>query len=89
MPTPAFPPNTLDHEGAPIWISESAADEKHYTLHVVRGLEPAEALEMLGADPQLCQSDYSVCERAICALAGLTCTLDDVRRIPLILVPFH
>jgi hypothetical protein len=48
MPTPGFPPNTLDSRGDPIWISELAnAEEKNHTLHVVSGLEPAEALETL------------------------------------------
>ncbi|WP_020124737.1 hypothetical protein [Streptomyces canus] len=53
--TRGFPPNTLDAEGTPIWLSELASDEPHHTLHVVRGLEPAQALEALGANPQLFQ----------------------------------
>ncbi|HEX7304495.1 DUF6461 domain-containing protein [Lentzea sp.] len=52
MPTPGFPPNTLDSEGDPIWISELASDDPDHTLHVVTGLLPAEALEALGAEPQ-------------------------------------
>jgi hypothetical protein len=56
MPTPGFPPNTLDSEGDPIWISELASDrDRNHTLHVVRGLEPAEALATLGAKPRLFQ----------------------------------
>jgi hypothetical protein len=53
--TPGFPPNTLDFEGTPIWLSELASDEPHHTLHVVRGLEPAQALEALGAKPKFFQ----------------------------------
>ncbi|WP_331752467.1 DUF6461 domain-containing protein [Streptomyces chartreusis] len=55
MPTPGFPPNTLDSEGAPIWISELATDDPNHILHVVRGIEPAEALKVLGANPALFQ----------------------------------
>ncbi|CAL9335118.1 hypothetical protein [Streptomyces sp. enrichment culture] len=55
MSTPEFPPNTLDSQGTPIWLSELASDEPHHTLHVVRGLEPAQALEALGANPKLFQ----------------------------------
>lgn len=56
MPTPGFPPNTLDSEGDPIWISELAnGQDRNHTLHVVSGLEPAEALETLGAKPRLFQ----------------------------------
>lgn len=54
MPGPAFPPNTLDDEGSPVWIAGLAEDdEPHHTLHVVRGLEPADALTTLGAKPHL------------------------------------
>ncbi|WP_029391289.1 DUF6461 domain-containing protein [Streptomyces xiaopingdaonensis] len=56
MPTPGFPPNTLDSEGTPIWIAELAEDDPNHTLHVVRGIEPAEALQVLGANPELFQS---------------------------------
>ncbi|MER7971963.1 DUF6461 domain-containing protein [Streptomyces sp. NPDC096080] len=56
MPTPGFPPHTLDSEGLPVWISALAAEDPHHALHVVRGLEPAEALEMLGAKPRLFQA---------------------------------
>lgn len=55
MPTPGFPPNTLDSSGDPIWISELADDIQNHTLHVVSGLEPAEALETLGSKPRLVQ----------------------------------
>lgn len=56
MPTPGFPPNTLDSEGEPIWISELANCDPNHILHVVRGIEPAEALQVLGAKPGLIRS---------------------------------
>ncbi|MFD2420024.1 DUF6461 domain-containing protein [Amycolatopsis pigmentata] len=55
MPTPGFPPHTLDDDGCPIWITELANDDPNHTLHVVRGLEPAAALEAVGAKPHLFQ----------------------------------
>lgn len=55
MPTPGFPPHTLNEDGGPVWLSDLAAAHPHHALHVVRGLEPAEALETLGARPQLFQ----------------------------------
>ncbi|WP_024806259.1 DUF6461 domain-containing protein [Nocardia sp. BMG51109] len=55
MATPGFPPNTLDDEGCPLWISGLADDDPNHSVHVVRGLEPAAALEALGADPRLIQ----------------------------------
>ncbi|MFE3882790.1 DUF6461 domain-containing protein [Streptomyces lydicus] len=56
MPTPGFPSSTLDSGGAPIWITDLAAGDPNHILHVVRGIEPAEALEELGAKPGLIQS---------------------------------
>ncbi|MBF6541440.1 hypothetical protein [Nocardia brasiliensis] len=53
MATPGFPPNTLDTEGVPWWISELANDDPNHCVHVVRGLEPAAALEALGAKASL------------------------------------
>lgn len=55
MPTPGFPPHTLDPEGTPIWITDLASEAPHHVLHVVRGIEPAEALERLGAKTRLMQ----------------------------------
>ncbi|MFD9890510.1 DUF6461 domain-containing protein [Amycolatopsis sp. NPDC059027] len=52
MSTPGFPPNTLTAEGDPVWLVELAAEDPNHTLHVVKGLEPAEALEALGAKPR-------------------------------------
>ncbi|WP_327113405.1 DUF6461 domain-containing protein [Streptomyces sp. NBC_01341] len=56
MPTPGFPPSTLDSEGTPIWITDLATGDPGHVLHVARGIEPAEALEVLGAKPGLIQS---------------------------------
>jgi hypothetical protein len=56
MPTPGFPPCTLDSEGTPMWITDLADDVPNHILHVARGIEPAEALEVLGAKPSLIQS---------------------------------
>ncbi|GHF57536.1 hypothetical protein FHX82_000184 [Amycolatopsis bartoniae] len=53
MPTPSFPPDTLDPEGTPLWIAELANDDPNHALHVVRGLEPAEVLDALGVKPHL------------------------------------
>jgi hypothetical protein len=50
MPTPGFPPHTLD-DGGPVWISDLAVADPNHALHVVRGLDPAEALRLLGAEP--------------------------------------
>ncbi|MFD9698084.1 DUF6461 domain-containing protein [Lentzea sp. NPDC059081] len=58
MPTPGFPPTALDSAGDPIWVSDLASVEPNHTLHVVKGLEPAEALEVLGANPRL----FRTCE---------------------------
>ncbi|MFH8533859.1 DUF6461 domain-containing protein [Streptomyces tendae] len=55
MPTPGFPPSTLDALGTPIWISDLAPGDMNHTLHVVRGIDPAGALEVLGAKPELIQ----------------------------------
>lgn len=52
MPTRGFSPDELDDDGAPIWISELAGDDPNHTVHVVRDLEPSDALAVLGADPQ-------------------------------------
>jgi hypothetical protein len=52
MPAPGFRPNTLAEDGCPVWIGELANDDPNHLVHVVRGLEPADALALLGADPQ-------------------------------------
>lgn len=52
MPTPDFPPNTLDSDGDPLWIVELANADPNHAVHVVRDLEPAEALKRLGANPE-------------------------------------
>ncbi len=51
MPTSGFPAGTLDEEGFPVWITDLAAPDPNHTVHVVRGLAPADALQMLGARP--------------------------------------
>lgn len=53
MAVPGFPPNTLDDEGTPLWISGLVDEDPNYSVHVVRGLDPADALEALGAKPRL------------------------------------
>ncbi|MFD2421458.1 hypothetical protein [Amycolatopsis pigmentata] len=73
MPTPGFEPGTLDEIGCPVWISDLANDDPNHLVHVVRDLEPAEALGM----------------RAICVLAELPRTLADLRRIPLLVAPLE
>ncbi len=56
MSTPGFPPSTLDSIGTPIWITDLATADPNHILHVACGIEPAEALEVLGAKPGLIQS---------------------------------
>jgi hypothetical protein len=53
MPALGFEPNTLGEDGCPAWIGELANDDPNHLVHVVRELEPADALALLGADPQL------------------------------------
>lgn len=53
MPVPGFSPETLDDEGTPQWISALADEDPNHSVHVVRGLEPAAALEALGAKARL------------------------------------
>lgn len=53
MATPGFLPHSLDPEGVPLWISGLASDDPNHCVHVVRELEPAAALEALGAKPRL------------------------------------
>jgi hypothetical protein len=52
VPTPGFPNGTLDDLGFPVWITDLDNDDTaDRTLHVVRGLAPRDALEMVGAQP--------------------------------------
>ena len=51
MRTSGFPGGTLDEDGFPVWITDLAAPDPNHTVHVVRGLAPADALQMLGARP--------------------------------------
>ncbi|WP_030883884.1 DUF6461 domain-containing protein [Streptomyces sp. NRRL F-5053] len=75
VPTPGFPPSTLDSEGTPIWITDLAADDPNHLLHVARGIEPAQALQVLGADPGLIRPcelpDSKPDERALLPAAAL------------------
>jgi hypothetical protein len=41
----------LDEEGFPIWITGIADDDNPGTVHVVRGLAPIDALQVVGARP--------------------------------------
>ncbi|WP_062973402.1 hypothetical protein [Nocardia flavorosea] len=43
----------MDDEGTPLWISGLANEDPHHSVHVIRGLDPAAALETLGAKPRL------------------------------------
>ncbi|GAB2685703.1 hypothetical protein GCM10027271_55470 [Saccharopolyspora gloriosae] len=49
MPTPGFPPGTLDADDRPIWLSELDVIG-HSTAHLVRDVAPRAALELLGLD---------------------------------------
>ena len=51
MPTPGFPAGTLSETGFPAWIDALQDEDAHYTVHVVRSLAPADALEAIGARP--------------------------------------
>lgn len=48
--------------------------------------DAAGTIEMDDLDPG--EADGSILMRAACALAGLACTLSDVRRVPRLVVPF-
>lgn len=50
LTTPGFPAGTLDDEGCPVWTT-SLYGPDHLMFYLVRDLEPAAALEALGADP--------------------------------------
>lgn len=50
---PGFAPEMLDDEGTPLWISGLADEDPNHSVHVVRALEPAAALEALGAKARL------------------------------------
>ncbi|HEX6755769.1 MAG TPA: DUF6461 domain-containing protein [Mycobacteriales bacterium] len=52
MPPPMFPPTLLDDEGYPIWVTALADRSHSMVLYVVRGLDPASALEQVGARPR-------------------------------------
>jgi hypothetical protein len=49
VPTPGFPAGTLGAAGLPAWIDALEGEYPNYTVHVVRGLAPADALTAIGA----------------------------------------
>lgn len=49
MPPPMFHPPLLDDEGYPAWVTALADQNHNMVLYVVRGLDPARALEQVGA----------------------------------------
>jgi hypothetical protein len=51
MPTPGFPAGTLSEDGFPIWVMDLSDEHTVGTVHVVRGLDPGDALLALGASP--------------------------------------
>src|SRR4051812_29819610 len=56
MATPGFPPGTLDDLGCPVWITDLADEDPNHTVHVVRDLDPADALLSLGVKPHQIRS---------------------------------
>ncbi|MFF3568934.1 DUF6461 domain-containing protein [Nocardia jiangxiensis] len=52
MPAPYFSPDQLDETGCPTWLSALAGQEHdpNHLVHLVRDLEPADALAVLGVD---------------------------------------
>ncbi len=48
--------------------------------------DAAGVFDIEGAEPG--EADYAIGMRVVCAMAGLTCTLDDLRRVPLLGTPF-
>jgi hypothetical protein len=54
------------------------------------GLRPAvDAAGIFGSgDLDEGEPDFAINMRVLCALAGLQCTLDDLRQIPLLVAPF-
>ena len=61
-------------------LSDPAVLERHLAVNLFG------TYDIEGADPG--EADYAIAMRAVCALAGLTFTLDDLRRIPLVGTPF-
>jgi hypothetical protein len=52
VPTPGFAVGTLDKSGCPVWITDlDGSEDLNHTVHVVRDLEPTDALRVLGAKP--------------------------------------
>jgi hypothetical protein len=54
MPAPGFAPGTLNQGGYPAWIADLGSREAaNHTVHVISDLEPAVALQLLGAEQYL------------------------------------
>jgi hypothetical protein len=48
MAVPGFRPEALDEAGGPLWIDSLANEDPNHLLHVVRGLSPVAAIELVG-----------------------------------------
>jgi hypothetical protein len=48
MAVPGFRAEALNEDGGPLWIDSVAAEDPNHLLHVVRGLDPAAAIELVG-----------------------------------------
>lgn len=48
MAIPGFPVEALNEAGGPLWIDSLANEDPNHLLHVVRGLDPAAAIELVG-----------------------------------------
>ncbi|WP_157117238.1 hypothetical protein [Nocardia vaccinii] len=60
MPELYFSPDQLDENGCPTWVTALAGEEydPNHLVHIVRDLDPADALALLGVDRQ----DIRPCE---------------------------
>jgi hypothetical protein len=54
VPEPYFTPDQLANDGSPTWLNALAGEgsDPNHLVHVVRHLDPADALELLGVDRQ-------------------------------------
>ena len=48
MAVPRFPAEALNEDDGPLWIDSLADEDPNHLLHVVRGLGPAAAIELVG-----------------------------------------
>ena len=65
MATPGFPPGTLDDLGCPVWLTNLADEDPNHTVHMVRDLDPTDALLSLGVKPH--RSGPVSCPRRVTA----------------------